>query len=122
MRRFSPEELADIRRSYANAASRKKQIGILADLYACPRQDIERALGLPVTPMRAAPPRRPPLRWTPEMEARLLVLYDRTHDTAVIAADMGLHRRSVNCKIRKLTATGRIAPALSGCAKEAGKG
>ena len=37
VRRFAPDELGEIRTLYRNAASPKKQIGILADLYACPR-------------------------------------------------------------------------------------
>ena len=109
MRRFAPDELAEIRTLYRNAASPKKQIGILADLYACPRQDIERALGLPVTPMRAQKQLpRPRLRWTPEMEARLLALYAETHETAAIAGQMGLPPRNVKCKIEKLKARGVI--------------
>lgn len=121
MRRFAPDELAEIRTLYRNAASPKKQIGILADLYACPRQDIERALGLPVTPVRA----QKRLRWTPEMEARLLALYAETHETAAIAGQMGLPPRNIKCKIEKLKARGvipRKPEALSACAKGAGKG
>ena len=122
VRRFAPDKLAEIRTLYRNAASPKKQIGILADLYACPRQDIERALGLPVTPMRAQKQLpRPRLRWTPEMEARLLALYAETHETAAIAGQMGLPPRNVKCKIEKLKARGvipRKPEALSACAKE----
>lgn len=122
MRDFTPAELADIRRSYANAIDPKKQIGILADLYACHWQDIEHALGLSVTPVRVQKqPPRPRLRWTPEMEVRLLALYAETHETAAIAGQMGLPPRKVKCKIEKLKARGvipRRPEALSACAGE----
>lgn len=120
MRKFSPEEMGEIRTLYRNAASRKKQIGILADLYACARQDIERALGLPVTPKSAQLP-KPRLRWTPEMEQQLLDIYRNTHDPEVIAAAMGLPPRNVKCKIEKLKIRGvipRMSEALSACAEE----
>lgn len=124
MRNFSPEEMGEIRTLYRNAASRKKQIGILADLYACARQDIERALGLPVTPKRAPKkPAKPRLRWTSEMVARLVALYAETHETAAIAGQMGLPPQNVKCKIAKLKARGvipRKPEALSGCAKGGG--
>lgn len=100
MRRFSPDELAEIRTLYRNAASRKKQIGILADLYACPRQDIERALGLPVTPKIAQLP-KPRLRWTLEMEQQLLDIYRNTHDPEVIAAAMELPPLNIRKKDRE---------------------
>ena len=124
MRKFSPEEMGEIRTLYRNAASPKKQIGILADLYACARQDIERALGLPVTPKRVQKPRpKPRLRWTPEIEARLVALYAETHETAAIAGQMGLPPQNVKNKIEKLKARGvipRMPEALSACAKGGG--
>lgn len=123
---FTPAELDEIRTSYRQAKSPRTQVDVLADLYACTRQDIERALGLPVTPMRAQKQLpRPRLRWTPEMEARLLALYAETHETAAIAGQMGLPPRNVKCKIEKLKARGvipRKPEALSACAKGAGKG
>lgn len=122
MRKFSPGELGEIRTLYRNAASRKKQIGILADLYACARQDIERALGLPVTPKRAhnqLP--KPRLRWTPEMEQQLLDIYRNTHDPEVIAAAMELPPLNIRKKIEKLKVRGvipRKPEALSACTEE----
>ena len=44
---FTPAELDEIRTSYRQAKSPRTQIDVLADLYACTRQDIERALGVP---------------------------------------------------------------------------
>ena len=127
MRNFSPEELGELRMLYRNAASPKKQVGILAELYVCTRQDIERALGLPVTakrPARCGRPRKT-LCWTPKMEARLLALYAETHETAVIADKMGLPPLKVKNKLVKLRAKGKIiarrTPALSGCAKGGGR-
>ena len=55
MRTFAPDELTEIRDSYRNAANPKKQIGILSDLYDCAEQDIQQALGLPVTPAKPKP-------------------------------------------------------------------
>lgn len=122
MRNFSPEELGEIRTLYRNAASRKKQIGILADLYACARQDIERALGLPVTPKRAHnQPPKPRLRWTLEMEQQLLDIYRNTHDPEVIAAAMELPPLNIRKKIEKLKVRGvipRKPEALAGCTEE----
>lgn len=43
---FTKDELADIQASYRDAADPKKQIGILADLYAVPRAEICRVLGI----------------------------------------------------------------------------
>lgn len=43
---FTKDELADIQASYRDAADPKKQIGILADLYAVPRAEICDALGI----------------------------------------------------------------------------
>ena len=124
MRNFSPEEMGEIRTLYRNAASPKKQIGILADLYACTRQDIECALGLPVTPKRVQKPRpKPRLRWTPEMEQQLLDIYRNTHDPEVIAAAMELPPLNIRKKIEKLKVRGvipRMPEALSACAKGGG--
>lgn len=55
MRTFAPDELAEIRGSYRNAADAAKQVGILADLHACDVQDIQRALGLPVSKRKGRP-------------------------------------------------------------------
>ena len=43
---FTKDELDDIQASYRNAANPKKQIDILADLYAVPRAEICRVLGI----------------------------------------------------------------------------
>lgn len=43
---FTKDELADIQASCLNAADPKKQIGILSELYAVPRAEICRALGI----------------------------------------------------------------------------
>lgn len=43
---FTKNELADIQASYRDAADPKKQISILADLYAVPRAEICRVLGI----------------------------------------------------------------------------
>ena len=50
IRVFTEGERAEIKRSYENAADKKKQIGILADLHACSRLSIEIALGMKKLP------------------------------------------------------------------------
>nr|WP_297175141.1 hypothetical protein [uncultured Agathobaculum sp.] len=126
MRCFSPTELADIQADYRNAASQKKQIGILADLYACTRQDIERALDLPETPLCTVRRKRPrkTLHWTPRMEAQLIALYDEMQPIAAIAEEMGLPPLKVKNKLSKLRERGRIKSkrmlASSPCAKGGG--
>lgn len=51
IRVFTEGERAEIKRSYENAADKKKQIGILADLHACSRLSIEIALGMKELPL-----------------------------------------------------------------------
>lgn len=114
MRRFTPDELAEIRDSYRNAANAKKQIGILADLYACSTQDIQLALGLPVFKRK---PRSAPIPseksetksrvyrpWTCEQINQLIALYEQDLTSRQIAEQMGRSRQSVRdrlCVLRK---------------------
>ena len=72
MRKFSPEELGEIRTSYRQAANPTAQIGILAQLYACTTNDIRNVLRLSPMP----PKTKTLLQWTEEMTDRLLVLAD----------------------------------------------
>lgn len=50
--KFTLEQEADIRAAYRDAKNPNKQIGILADLYACSTSDIKEVLGLNKSPKR----------------------------------------------------------------------
>lgn len=67
---FTKDELADIQASYRNAADPKKQISILADLYAVPRAEICRVLGID----------------EPAAKAKKLRTYDKSVKDAVVRA------------------------------------
>jgi len=54
LRVFTESEKAELKRSYENAADKKKQVGILAELHACSKLSIEIALG-----MKEMPPVQP---------------------------------------------------------------
>ena len=114
VRRFTPDELAEIRRSYRNCYDPKAQVEILADLHACSKQDIQRALGLPVTNQRrpagkALKPQsgvvmrlRQP--WTEEQDDRLLALYAQGLTNGEIGDQMGRTPKAINdrlCVLRK---------------------
>ena len=49
---FTLEQEADIRASYRDAKNPQKQIDILADLYACKKEDILKVLGLKPAPKK----------------------------------------------------------------------
>lgn len=116
MRTFLPDEMADIRESYRNAANPAKQVGILADLYACAPQDIQRALGFPVTPPAEKPtaPRKKKqtrvsrVRWQPEQVARLRELYESGHKLVDIADMLGIPLERVKKKVFNMGAAGQL--------------
>ena len=109
---FTPAELDEIRTSYRQAKNQRTQIDVLADLYACTRQDIERALGLPETPKRENPRNRNKyFKWTPELEERLIALYAQEASPSKAAALLGVPERKVRNKVLKLRQSGRLPPA-----------
>lgn len=114
VRTFTPDELAEIRRSYRNCYDPKAQVEILADLHACSKQDIQQALGLQVTNLRrpagkALKPQpdvvmrlRQP--WTEEQDDRLLALYAQGLTNGEIGDQMGRTAKAINdrlCVLRK---------------------
>ena len=112
VRDFTPAELDEIRTSYRQAKSQRTQVDVLADLYACTRQDIERALGLPETPKRARPRNKGVyFKWTPELEERLIALYAQEASPSKAAALLGVPERKVRNKVLKLRQSGRLPPA-----------
>lgn len=50
---FTDAEIGEIRMSYKQAKKPAEQIGILADLYACAKDDISRVLEIATTPKKA---------------------------------------------------------------------
>lgn len=57
---LTSEQIGEIRAAYRNAKDPKKQIGILADLYACKETEIRQALGLEEAAPVPAPPAKKP--------------------------------------------------------------
>lgn len=110
MKQFTPEELGEIRTMYREAANPRAQIGILADLYACDRQDIERVLGLPESPRPAVvqpdKPKREQPRWAPEDVVRLISLYGAGYTPAEIADRLGVPLSRVKTKLSNLRRRG----------------
>ena len=47
-----PDDIAYIQASYRDAKDKRRQVGILADMYQAKRQDIEELLGINVTPLK----------------------------------------------------------------------
>lgn len=64
---LSEKEKGEIRVSYRQAAHPKKQIAILAQLYAVPKKEIRSVLGLMEAPQENQEPGKPPVKrrvWT----------------------------------------------------------
>lgn len=57
---LNKEQIGEIRAAYRDAKDPKKQIGILADLYACKESDIRQVLGLEEAPGAPAPAAKKP--------------------------------------------------------------
>lgn len=104
MRRFTPEELGEIRTSYRQAANPTAQIGILAQLYACTTNVIRNVLRL--APL--SPKTKTLLQWTEEMTDRLLVLADGRYTMGEIADDLGIARQQVASRAQRLRKQGYI--------------
>ena len=112
MKDFTPAELDEIRTSYRQAKIPRTQVDVLADLYACTRQDIERALGLPETPKGARPRNKGAyFKWTPELEERLIALYAQEASPPKAAALLGVPESRVKTKVLRLRQSGRLPPA-----------
>lgn len=121
VRRFTPDEMAEIRDSYRNAANPKKQIGILSDLYDCAEQDIQQALGLPVTPANPKPnpnPKPKPskgikqkrayVQWQKDQVIRLRELYEQGYKLVDIADMLGIPLERVQKKVFNMGAAGQL--------------
>lgn len=56
---LNKEQIGEIRTAYRDAKDPKKQIGILADLYACDKAEIRQVLGIEDAPLQAPPADKP---------------------------------------------------------------
>ena len=123
VRRFTPDEMAEIRDRYRNAANPKKQIGILSDLYDCAEQDIQQALGLPVTPANPKPKPKPKpnpkpskgikqkrayVKWQKDQVAQLCELYEKGYKLVDIADMLGIPLERVKKKVFNMGAAGQL--------------
>nr|WP_302667053.1 hypothetical protein [uncultured Agathobaculum sp.] len=113
MRTFAPDELTEIRDSYRNAANPKKQIGILSDLYDCAEQDIQQALGLPVTPAKPKPStgrkqKRAYVQWQKDQVAQLCELYEKGYKLVDIADMLGIPLERVKKKVFNMGTAGQL--------------
>ena len=113
MRTFAPDELTEIRYSYRNAADQKKQIGILADLHDCTVQDIQRALGLPVTSTKSKPStgrkqKRAYVKWQKDQVAQLCELYEKGYKLVDIADMLGIPLERVKKKVFNMGTAGQL--------------
>ena len=113
MRTFAPDELTEIRDSYRNAADQKKQIGILADLHDCTLQDIQRALGLPVTSTKSKPStgrkqKRAYVQWQKDQVAQLCELYEKGYKLVDIADMLGIPLERVKKKVFNMGTAGQL--------------
>ncbi len=77
---LSKEQIGEIRAAYRDAKDPKKQIGILADLYACDKAEIRQALGI-----EDAPPQAPPAD-QPTPKKRVVKSYDQAVRKQLIKA------------------------------------
>ena len=68
---LNKEQIGEIRTAYRDAKDPKKQIGILADLYACDKAEIRQVLGI-----EDAPPQAPPAD-KPAPKKRVVKSYDQ---------------------------------------------
>ena len=113
MRTFAPDELTEIRDSYRNAADQKKQIGILADLHDCTLQDIQQALGLPVTSTKSKPStgrkqKRAYVQWQKDQVAQLCELYEKGYKLVDIADMLGIPLERVEKKVFTMGTAGQL--------------
>ena len=113
MRTFAPDELTEIRDSYRNAADQNKQIGILADLHDCTVQDIQRALGLPVTSTKSKPStgrkqKRAYVQWQKDQVTQLCELYEKGYKLVDIADMLGIPLERVKKKVFNMGTAGQL--------------
>lgn len=126
MRTFSPKTLAEIRDSYRCAADPDEQVYVLAGLYFCNVEDIQRALGLPI---RKPWEKHSSVRtvqmpthhvWTKTQDKRLAMLYKQGLNIGEIADKIGSSRKDVQDRLYVLRKLGVIQGAAPLCRCHAG--
>ncbi len=108
MRRFTDSDVSYIRMMYRQAKDPQKQIGILADLYVCTKNDIRKVLGLPDVEQRQ---KRQYIRWTPKLDNWLLELRRDGKTSREIAELMGITKENVRQRAFRLRAEEKNPPA-----------
>ena len=101
---FTQEERSDIQTSYNSAKNQDKQIGILAELYACSKNDIRNALHLPLE--HAPNKKRSISKYDPETKKAVLkaILLDK-EPRAEVAERFGVLRGTVDCWVSEAKRT-----------------
>lgn len=96
-----PMSAQEIKTSYLQAANRKAQIGVLADLNACSKQDIKdvlKAIGAPVDDEKYH-------KWTTQEDARLKELLEAGCSQKEIGEQMGLRATQIHSRLSLLGLT-----------------
>jgi len=112
---LTDSDISEIRMMYRQAKDRRKQIGILADMYACTKREIKQVLDLPTTEQRR---KRQFIRWTPKLDKRLLELQSEGKTNFEIAELMGTTEGSICKRAFRLQAKAKNPPT----AREAASG
>lgn len=101
---FTQEERADIQTSYRDAKNPDKQIGVLAELYACSKNDIRNALHLPFE--HTSNKKRAINKYDPETKKAVLkaILLDE-EPRADVAERFGVLRGTVDCWVSEAKRT-----------------
>lgn len=113
MRRFTPEEIGEIKTDYRQAKNRSKQLRILAQLHNCSLADICAIVGY------EPPSRQQPYVWTRDAIDRLVTCNGR-YTTQEIAAALGITTGQVRNKANALREQGVEIRFASWCNKAGG--
>ncbi len=92
---LTDSDISEIRMMYRQAKYPEEQIGILADMYVCTKNDIRKALGLQTE-------KRQHIIWTPKMDEQMLRLRSEGKTNREIAGLMGTTRESVRQRANRL--------------------
>ncbi len=94
---ITDSDISEIRMMYRQAKYPEEQIGILADMYLCTKNDIRKVLGLPTT-------ERQRVIWTSQMDRQMLRLRSEGKTNREIAELIGTTRESVRQRGYRLQA------------------
>ncbi len=94
---LTDNDISEIRMMHRQAKYPEEQIGILADMYVCTKNDIRKVLGLPTE-------KRQHIIWTPQMDRQMLRLKSEGKTNREIAELIGTTRESVRQRGYRLQA------------------